>query len=223
MSEDFDSLTQKKQAELDVLKSSMDDMRLQFIRNTTAFIAEWYEENAKIYVTTNSNITLNLGKERLGEMKLKVNELAKNASKIASEVLANPKIWWHLEPHNGQEFLSPYSQYGYSFPDILDKPIRRALGRLGSILEEYGYGVKTKPTHAGIPQSVWIEYTTDSTYPKPTAQPYYPLRLEWSQDMQDTVKQYNELYKQGIGLFREIENLQHQKKVKQSTDLWDSS
>jgi hypothetical protein len=46
-------------------------------------------------------------------------------------------------------------QYGNKCPDIIDKPIRKTLGKLGVILEEYGYDVTTKGGGSGDDVSVW--------------------------------------------------------------------
>ena len=223
MSVDFDSSIQQKQVELDAVKARLEELRLQFVKDTIIFVAGWYETTSKQYATTNSQITLNLGKERLTEMKKKVNELVKDSGRIVSEILSEPSIWWDLTPHDSGEILSPYEQYGNRFPDILDKPVRRALGRLGAVLEEFGYGVKTRLAYPGTPEPAWAEYPTGPAYSKPVASPYYPHFVVWSEAMQNTIKQYNELYKQGIRLFHEIASLQDQKKAKQANDLWDSS
>lgn len=200
----------------------MEDLRLQFIKKSGEFVARWYEETVKGFVAEDSENTLRIGKEKLSVMKVKVKELSTKAEEVANEVLSHPSLWWHLAPSD-QDIISPYEQFAYRFPEIIDKPIRRALGKVGTILEEFGYKVNTKPVYSGIGGTSWYEYPTVSSYSVTNPVPYYPFRFVWSNEMQSTLKSYNELYKQACRLYSEIKTLQKQKKTKEATDLWDSA
>lgn len=89
------------------------------------------------------------------------------------------------------------------------------LGRLGSILDEYGY---LKDADFGR-NEVWLE--KDSYYPhKP--RPYYPYNIVWSKEMKDIIAEYSSAYKKGMTLRNEINTLIKEKKETGAKGLWDS-
>ena len=223
MSEDLDRLIREKEKELRPIRERMEELRLQFIGDAVKFAAKWYEETAKQYVTKYPEITLTLSKEKLSMMKAKVNDLMKNADKIVKDALSAPSIWWHMEPHKNESF-SLYEQLGNEqvgnrFPEAVDKPVRRALGELGAVLEQFGYGVTTG-AYAGAYPEFWFAFPGG---PESAACPYYPHLMEWSKEMQDTLQTYDGLFKKAIRLFIEIEKLKEEKKKRQARDLWDST
>jgi predicted DNA binding CopG/RHH family protein len=77
LGESLDVSIRKKEAELQPLLSRMETLRLQFVNGTTGFAALWFEEKAKEYATKKHEITINLGKEQLAQMKVQVSNLSK--------------------------------------------------------------------------------------------------------------------------------------------------
>ena len=202
--------------------SHMERLRLQFVNDTTRFAAEWFEEKAREYATKKPEITINLGKEQLAQMKAQVSNLAKNANRIVLDALGHPEFWWHLTPHVN----APAAAYeklgndkvGNKFPEVLDKPVRRALGELGNILEQFGYGVTTGALRGSYPE-FWFECLEDSAS---KVRPYFPHLLEWSEEMQNTIMKYDGQYKKAIVLFEEITMLKEEKKRQEAAALWNS-
>ncbi|MGZ4850941.1 MAG: hypothetical protein ACXV2C_06140 [Candidatus Bathyarchaeia archaeon] len=221
MTESIDAEITIKQKELDVRKLEMEDIRTQFIEASAVFIAQWYNETAKHHVYTNSRNTLSLGRDKLSSMKGKLKDLTQEAGKIANELLSDHSLWWHLMPKNENENPSLYVQYGNRCPDTIDTPIRKALGKLGVILEEYGYNVATKGGGTGDDVSVWNNKNV-SPYPINSV-PYYPNSYDWSKEMKDIMKRYNEIYKQAYDYCSNIKHLQQLKMQKLAIELWDSS
>lgn len=219
MSEDLDLLIQSKETELDPLLLRMDELRLLFVDQVVMFAAKWFEDTARFYVLKRSEVTLNMGKERLFEMKTRVKMLVKNSGKIVKEALSDPKFWWHKEPHKDVS-LFQYEQIEKKFPELLDKPIRRALGHLGVIFEEFGYGVTVVSTHSKPSPEYWFIYPEG---PDDAPSPYFPHLLVWSEEMQRIIMRYNELYKQALGLFIEIHKLKEEKERRKAHELWDST
>jgi len=87
-------------------------------------------------------------------------------------------------------------------------------------LEEFGYNVATKVGSYDEQVSVW---NNKNISPYPTnPMPYYPDSLDWSSDMKDLMKKYNEIYKQAQDAYSNIRRLQQSKVDKQAADLWDS-
>jgi hypothetical protein len=78
MSEDLDLLFQNKETELDPLLLRMDEHGSLFVDQVITLPAKWFEDTAQFYVLKKSEVTLNMGKERLSEMKTRVKMLAKN-------------------------------------------------------------------------------------------------------------------------------------------------
>lgn len=224
MSENIDLRIQQKEKELTPLRSRMEELRLQFINDTTTFAAKWYSETAKQYVTKNPTTTLKLSKEKLVQMKTKVNNLIRNADKITQTPLSDPNVWWHLAPRK-HDSSSLYDQLGDTkvgnkFPAVVDKAVRRALGELGTVLEQFGYRVTTAGALEGYYPEFWFEYPDGPDSP---ARPFFPHLLEWSEDMQYTVQKYSGLFKKAIVLFNEVELLKEEKKKHQALELWDSA
>ncbi len=224
MSENIEVLIQKKEAELSPLRSRMEEIRLQFVNDAAKFAAKWYNETAKQYVAKHPETTLNLSKEKLAQMKAKVTNLMQNADKITQDALSDPNVWWHLAPrkHDSPSLYDHLGddQVGNKFPAIVDKAVRRALGELGTVLEQFEYRVTTSGALERYYPEFWFEYPEGPDLP---ARPFFPHLLEWSQDMQYTLQKYSGLFKKAIVLFNEIEKLKEEKKKRQALELWDSA
>jgi hypothetical protein len=192
----------------------------QFIMATGAFFAIWYNSTAKQYAIKGSQNTLNLGKDRLIELKAKLKDLTDNAEKCVNDFLSSHTLWWHLSPNDEDISASAYSQYGSKVPKIIDQPIRKGLGILGVILEEYGYNIATKAGNYDDAISVWNNKNVGPYPINPV--PFYPDSLDWSLDMKDLMKRYNEIYKQAHESYLTIKRFQQAKLAKQAADLWDS-
>jgi hypothetical protein len=220
MKESIDTIIAGKQKELEAYKRDMEAVRQRFIGASAIFIANWYTATAKQYAITSSENTLRLGKDKISSMKAKLKDLVANAEEIANEFLSDNSLWWHMNPAGKDGYASPYVQYGNNYPKVINKPIRKSLGKLGVVLEEYGYGVTTKAGCSTENLSVWNDKNV-SPYPIIPV-PYYPDSLDWSKDMQDIMRSYNEIYKQAYYAHSEIKRLCQSKIDMQSTDLWDS-
>jgi predicted DNA binding CopG/RHH family protein len=218
---DLDVSIHKKEAELEPLLLRMEELRLQFVDDTTHFAAEWFEQKALEYATKKPEVTLRLGKEQLAGMKAQVNGLARNAGNIVSAALSDLGAWWHKTPRVNQP-VALYEQLGNDkvgnkFPEVLDKLVRRALGELGNILEQYGYGVTTGAIAASYPE-FWFERNSESG----AIRPFFPHLFEWSEKMQDTIMRYDAFYKRAIVVFEEITLLKEEKKRQEAAAVWNS-
>ena len=191
-----------------------------FIKATGAFFVIWYNSAARHYVISGSQNTISLGKEQLAQLKVKLKDLTDNSEKYVNEFLNADSLWWHLSKSEGDNFVSAYSQYGSKCPEIIDHPVRKGLGKLGVLLEEYGYNVATKAGSYDDKVSVWNNKNV-SPYPSNPV-PYYPDSLDWSSDMKALMKRYDELCKQAHEAYSNIKRFQKSKIDKQAADLWDS-
>ncbi len=211
MTENFDSTIKSHEIELADLIDKMEEIRIQFIDATAVFASNWFDDTTRKYVTSDTENTLKLGKEKIGEIKAKVRKLSSQASQFSEEALSTKELWWHLSLKE-MGVLSPYCCSGNRDPEIVNKGVRRVVGRLGPILSEYGF-----LRH----EDCWLEHASKCYGQKPT--PYYPYGLSWSQEMRIIMIQYNEIYKQAFAMYKEIANLKAQKQTKQAIEIWNSS
>ena len=98
MNDDLDFQIGQKEEELRPICLCMEELRLEFVNNFAVFVSKWFEEMARNYVTKKSEITLNMSKEKIGQMKAKVTELVRDSEEIANEALQPPTLWWHEKP-----------------------------------------------------------------------------------------------------------------------------
>jgi hypothetical protein len=218
--DNIDSVISSEQEKIEKYKTEMQTVRQQFIKATGAYFAIWYNLTARQYIIGGSQNTLSLGKDKLMQFKTKLKDLNDNSEKCANDFLSADSLWWHLSPNAGKISASAYSQYGSKVPEIIDHPIRKGLGRLGVLLEEYGYNVTTKAGNYEDEISVWNNKNVGPYSNNPV--PFYPDSLDWSADMKDLMKKYNEIYKQAYEAYSNIKRLQQLKLAKQATNLWDS-
>jgi len=222
MSEKLEDILAIKENELLSLCAIMQEIRVKFIISTSDFAAKWYEETAKQYIKKYSEISLNLSTDSFGDLKKKVKMLVAESKEISEKVLGQSGIWWHEKP----ELHSAVSQYdqlgnqqvGNKYPEVVDRPVRIVLGELGGILEEFGFRVRTSVTFGPHNEEYWFEKTEEKT-----TSPYFPHMLEWSKQMQETLNEYNQLYKQAMLLLQSIQMIRDEIKKRKIIDLWDST
>ena len=216
ISKNIDSDIQSKESELSLLTQRMEEQKIEFIKETVVFAADWYRKTVKEYVSKYPEITLNMSEEKIARMKTRISALIQSNEKTIDE-LSNTSLWWHQKP-NITDSVEQYTQIADKYPVALDRAVRRALGRLGLILEEFKFRVNASGT-VGIFQEFWYEPGKDAKTP---SVPSFPHLLDWSSGMQTAIRKYNVHYVQGFKLFREIQVLKDQKKREQAMSRWDA-
>jgi hypothetical protein len=216
LNQDIDILILNEETKLQPFISHMKEVKTEFIEETTKFASEWYSNTAKKYVTKYPEITLNMSEEKIAIMKNKINKLVKDSEKIVKDELDNPDLWWHQTPHL-HDSIEQYTQIADKYPEILDKAIRQALGRLGTVLEEFRFNV-TISGNTGSYKEFWFEQLSNSD----KTIPFYPHLIEWTKEMQDIIRKYNGQFKQAIMIYNEIQKLKDQKKKQQAMARWES-
>jgi len=207
---------QRKESELLPLCANMEKFKIEFIKVTLDFVSEWYKKTAKEYVAKYPEITLGMSEETISKMKGKITELVGNSKKIVKDELENSELWWHQKPHL-HDSIAQYKQIADKYPEILDRAVRRALGRLGIILEEFRFNVNASG-RTGSFQEYWFEHLLNTN----NVAPFYPHLLKWTEEMQDSVRKYNDQFTQAINLYNEIQKLKEQHKKQQALSRWDS-
>jgi len=216
VSGELDLAIQKKEEELAPLRTRMDELKDQFIIETSVFAAEWYKKTAKQYIAKFPEITLGMSEEKIGKMKMEINRLVKNTDKIVKEILNSPVLWWHMEPRL-HDSIEQYTQVADKYPEILDSAVRQVLGLLGVILEKYRFHVIASGS-PGTYEEFWFAQAIGSQVTAPS----YPHLVSWTTEMQETVREYNASYVKAMAVFNEIQLLKEEKHRQQALSRWDS-
>jgi hypothetical protein len=216
LSEEIDILIQRGEGKLLTICSLMEELKTKFIKEAACFASEWYRKTAKEYVTKYPEVTLNMSEEKIVRMKNKINELVRDSEKILKEELENSDLWWHLKPHR-YDSIEKYTQLADKYPEILDRAVRRALGCLGTLLEEFGFHVNASGT-VGSYQEFWFEHPQNND----KIIPFYPHLFNWPVEMQDTIRKYSVQFIEAITLYKEIQKIKEQKKKQQAMARWDA-
>jgi hypothetical protein len=216
VSDEIDLLIQKKEVELLPLCTFMEELKQEFILETIDFASKWYKKTAKDYVAKYPEIALRMSEEKILKMKTKINQLVGDTEKIVKDELDNSALWWHKMPRHNDS-IEQYTQLVDKYPQILDRAVRHVLGRLGIILEEFGFNVDA----SGNPSSFhefWFERLPNTE----KIIQIYPHLLKWTAKMEETTRKYNEQYTQAVTLYTEIQKLKKEKIKQQALTRWDS-
>ena len=223
MSETLENTKRAKEKELLSLCKVMEKIKLKFINETTTYASEWYEKASKQYVTKYSDVTLTLSMDKLTDLKKRVKILKQEANVFVEKALSGKNIWWHENPDLRASFsqydLLGNNQVGNKYPVVVDRAVRFALGELGVILQEFGYNIATSVSFKPY-QEFWFYSEQDQ---KAKFNPYFPHSLDWSEEMQETIRKYSEVYRKSISLLGEIQAIKDEMKRKQILDLWDEA
>jgi hypothetical protein len=222
MSEKLEETLAIKENELLSLCSKMQEIKLQFINDTSHFAAKWYEDTVKQYIIKYPDVSLNLPTHSFVDLKAKVRMIVTNSKDISERRLSQPGIWWHEKPdlhtavtqydHLGNQ------QVGNKYSEVIDGAVRVVLGELGILLEEFGFNVRTAITKGPHHQEYWFQKSEERT-----TSPYFPHMLEWSKSMQEKLEVYNQLYKIALLKLQETQSIKDEIKRKTIIDLWDST
>jgi hypothetical protein len=222
MNEKLEDPLATKENELLSLRSEMQKKKLQFVNDTSQFVAKWYEDTARQYITKYSDVSLKLSTQRFGDLKAKVRRAVADSKEISERAFSQQGIWWHEKP----ELHTVVTQYdnlgnqqvGDKYSEVIDRPVRVALGELGIILEEFGFNVRTTVTYGPHHQEYWFQKAEEKI-----TSPYFPHMVEWSKSMKETLQEYNQLYKQALLKLQEIQTTKDEIERKKIIDLWDST
>lgn len=210
---EFDTKIASLENEQRTHELQMETLAAIFRDATSLFLVSFYESYAKGEVKRKADVTTTLGKEKLSILKQKLSDLQNNVRAIIDEFLMLDNLWWHKS--RGEKM---YGYYGNRPPEVLDKAVRLAAGRLAPLLEEFGY-LPTKLSDNGV----WREWDRSGNHHPSNARPYYPQSLDWSPDMKRIVAEYDKARTNCEHITRRILQLQKEKRENQAEDLWESA
>lgn len=212
MTRNFNAEIRTATQELERRVAEMAEIEEALISTAARLLADWYRDRAKRVVESESQVTLGLGPEALGELKRDVEELADRSEEVAREFLGPEEIWWHRDRGKARSDRD-YLTYRHRMAPAFDRPLRYALGRLAAVLEPKGY---LKPK-----QEVDSWRIREHGYSSPSGSHYFPWDVKWPTDLMQVAERYSELHRAADRDDRQIAELQTLKSRAEASDLWD--
>jgi hypothetical protein len=159
-----------------------EELRLNFLEEAQIFLSFWYKHTIEKLIDSYPPAAKKLTAEHIGHIKKELRDLQNNSKSELTKVLSKEEIWWHL----GTLTDIPRDFYK-TIDNLLDHDLRIVFGKVGLILEEYGFikknhfdGDKGFVAHKDDNNIYYFEYT-------------YPVH--WSDQMKRKMDNYWENYK----------------------------
>lgn len=204
MPKDYSKEIESKRVLITTTISQMKKLRNDFIIGIEPFAKKWIYTIARQYIERNPEKALKLGKERLTLLKFSVNKLGEDIKSVCNDVFSSEKFW----PETRE--LVTQNQLG----------IKIILGKLGTILEEFGF-VKTKTQTEGDQES-WNQYDSDGNRREFDGTTVYPHSIEIPDEIKNLLEDYRKVVQTKNDLLAEIKKLEFENLQTQATTLWDS-
>jgi len=204
MEKDFAREIEARKALIASTCEQMAKMRADFTMGLEPFARNWIETIARQYVERNPAKTLELGMERLALLKARVHQLCEGVDRICQEVFSNESFWPETRD------LAPQNQLG----------VRIILGKLGMILEEFGY-VKTK-AQTELDHESWTQYDSAGDRRQFDGTPIYPHAVELPDALVILLEEYRILMRKKEILLEEIKGLDFEAMKIKAVAMWDS-
>ncbi len=205
MANNFDKEIQIAQRRLDTAADRMKQIRKEFMSETIKYFRVWYEQLTKAKVTAEADLTRELGINKLSQLKNEVNVLKGGTEKNVSEFIGNDSLWLRQN-----DSIQP------SFTEDIDNALRLIAGKLGLILENYGY-ITSNPEDP----SFWREWDKLGLNRPPDARPFYPHYLDLPVHIKDMVEEYEELIREKAEYTYHVKKLRDTKARSEAEALWD--
>jgi len=127
----------KFERSIEAKQQNLDRLRQRITDETKIFINPQLKENVEREVKSNSEHTIELGREKLSVMKQSLVTLLDSSDSLTEKVLSNNDFWMHVNYDIGDD------RYAYSIQDEAKGKIYRGikiiLGEAGKLLIEYDY------------------------------------------------------------------------------------
>jgi hypothetical protein len=212
----FDQRIAAKEGELNSAVAQLEAIRKQFLPIVAQVAVEWWTATARREVETDPT-TEKLSDEQISSLKADVQLLCSDAALHVEEFFSGSKTWWHLQnplvAHtHGLEYF--YHVMGNRGPDQLDKPLRGVLGKLGPLLEKYGY----------LQRDASLRRTYGNAWRDPSSsKPHYPFSLDWPKPLTPLVDRYQTQLKAAQELVTDIASIRREQKEAAAGKRWDSA
>jgi len=216
--ENYDEAIAQEKLGREKTLNEMKALSEQFEMEVVSFISEWYVSTAEKYVLQNPDNTIELGTQKIGEMKHEIENLVEDSENIVKRVFREDEVWWHriLDFNDPHFYISGSDRQ----PKELEIAVRLVAGHLGKILSQYGY-VKVTGTRFSESE-VWREYDRTGNY-KMGGRPIYPYQLDWTDGMKKKISEYRDLGRKYIDITKKINEIEERKKESLAKRIWESN
>src|SRR5690348_6113323 len=106
---------QETEKRIAVLKSEMENIRQEYIKQSGVRLREWYKEISDKEMETRGKVTASLENDKLTQLKQEINDLIEHANQIATEFVGDAETWWHLNNESDLYFIS----FSHTPPNLL--------------------------------------------------------------------------------------------------------
>jgi hypothetical protein len=206
----FDAEIARINTQITNLREQAEPAVQKFLDAATTFLCDWSREKVEREVTSNPELTKQLGKEGLGRLKSELGQLIGEMPEHVQSHLNQDQLWLHRgEIPQGQRYsLSPYDFHGYRPPDKLNDQVRILLGYAGALLVKFGFA----------------KYDDNSDWKLIAgAVPKYRFGVDWSADLKSTAVAYSDIYKRLLQLAEKLETTKREKAESEAKHLWDEA
>jgi hypothetical protein len=195
---------------IELERKNMEHFIDEFIDATKIFSKDWTKKLIIEGVKSEPNITINMERGKLKELKSKYQNLLDQIPEIVENEFNDNKTWKHriLLDTSNVEYLSPYSVLLGEIKTNIDKHCRRILGYTGKLLLDYGYYKKHQY------RSPWKE-TLDGGLK-------YVSEMDWSPQMNYFAKDYTETFSDFHNSISNLKSLKTKKAEIEAKKIWDA-
>ncbi|MEO8612967.1 MAG: hypothetical protein ABI690_34055 [Chloroflexota bacterium] len=174
------------------LKSEMENIRQEFIKQSGVILRQWYKELSDKEIENEEAVTASLGTDQFNHLKQDINDLIEHADQVAMEFIGDETKWWHLNESDIYFVDFDATSPSLIIPLFIEMQLRLAVGKLGPILEKYGYRIKTQPNIASDKEyGLWCEPYKPYQNPIRPMYPYSLMLPRLSNEMRKLLDQYH--------------------------------
>jgi len=187
------------------------EQQRKFLDETVAHLNEWYWAYTEHVVTESESHTNGLGADKVAQLKADVRALQSRTADNVNTTLTPARLWW-TGMLDDPDFPTPVAVH----PVRLTEAIGYVAGRLGPILEKYGY-IPADPQAPGS----WFHPEHPAAWRD--SHRFYNDEFQWSEEMDQAIKEYCDVVVENDGLLRSIEELEKQRDESKAVELWEKA
>jgi hypothetical protein len=206
----------KFENDINGLLSSLKEIRFNIIEQLKPFINSSIKNMVENEVRSNSEHTKSLGKEQLGQMKSKLNQILENCDQSVENLFADDKYW----VYQNLEDLIKCEKYGVSSCEKkaweeLSIGIKKLYGLAGELLQLYKY-IKIDDSYAGRVNSCEWKKGHDNKIIYA-----YGISTYSNKNLENLIKQYKEKIESLYTLSHELGECRIKLSEQEAVDLWE--
>jgi hypothetical protein len=179
----------------------MENQRLKFIKETEAFVSDWYSRYVENVAKSYPEVTTSIELDGVKSMKRELPKLIKEVQDTVENELSPKEMWSHF--YKETELTLQDFVYNVARPRVFDDVVRELLYRAVPFLARHGYEKASQDLGKILQNPL-----------------RHDERLDWSSTMNATVESYSGLHKQLTDITAKIEDAQRQKIRARAEELW---